>query len=362
MISIVAHPLKRPAESQLSLLTTVLDLFGVDYRYSTVDDLPESGIIITDCFVMETSVGDPGNDLALAILNGCRNNKIVFYYPSESYATLSASFCPTVDICKEKGIEAYLVKCGDWDIDGFVKNYNLSTFFSWIISSKFNLARLAYTWHKIDTAIKTHKFLFFNGEYRINREHFFGLYQQAGLLENSIWSHRGGKGDSGHKPANDWPDPFVHPDFRFYAYLPSHYYQTRLGMISETAQNEFFPTEKIYKSLMLGHPFVVYSAQGCLEKLQNLGFKTYSDYIDETYDQVEYPFERAEKIINTLRTCPDDIDIVAKDINTHNRKHFLFLSNKIYLEVLDILIDIDPNLKFKEEFEVDSVLLNKYFL
>ena len=358
MLYLILHPLKRPAEKQADLLRATLDLYGVNYVECDVDAVPDGGTIVTDCFLMETPCGDPGNAIAAKIIKHAagRNNNIIFYYPSESYATLSASFCPTAEALQAKGINGYLIKCGDWDVDGYVKNYNMPEFFAWIINNEFNRARLEYTYNKIDTVEKTHKFLFLNGEYRTNRERFFESFKNAGLLDSSIWSHRSGKSAEGFGPDEDWPDPFVHPDFRFYAYHPSHYYNTEISIVSETTQNEWFPTEKTYKSLMLGHPFVVYGGQHSLRKLQGLGFETFGQDIDESYDLAEYPIERADRLIQSLKTAG------TPKPSEHNRQQFQKVANSAYKHLLDILQDIDKDVIINESFSVTQDILTRYFL
>jgi len=358
MLYLILHPLKRPAEKQADLLRATLSLHGVDYVESDVSAIPDGATIVTDCFVMETACGDPGHDIAQAIIDRAagHNNKIVFYYPSESYATLSASFCPTAEQLQAKNIDGYLIKCGDWDIDGYAKNYNMPEFFAWIINNEFNRARLEYTCNQIDTAVKTHRFLFLNGEWRTNRERFFELFKTAGLLDASIWSHRSGKSADGFGPDQDWPDPFVHPDFRFYAYYPSHYYNTTISIASETTQNEWFPTEKTYKSLMLGHPFVVYGGQHSLAKIRKLGFETFGDTIDETYDSVPYPQERADHLVKSLLTAGNPAP------SYHNRLHFQKVANSAYGNLIKTLQDIDKRVIIKENFKVDTTILNDYFL
>ena len=358
MLYLILHPLKRPAEKQAELLTATLDLYGIEYTKCDVSAVPDGGTIITDCFLMETPCGDPGHTIASRILehSAGRNNNIVFYYPSESYATLSASFCPTAEALQAKGINGYLIKCGDWDIDGYVKNYNMPEFFAWIINNEFNRARLEYTCNCIDTESKTHKFLFLNGEQRVNRERFFELFKTAGLLDSSIWSHRSGKSAEGFGPDQDWQDPFVHPDFRFYAYYTSHYYNTNISIVSETTQNEWFPTEKTYKSLMLGHPFVVYGGQHSLRKIRAMGFETFGDDIDESYDDCAYPLERADVLVESL------LESTNPQPSLHNRLHFQKVANSAYSNLINILQDIDKGVTIKENFAVTNIILNNYFL
>jgi len=358
MLYLILHPLKRPAEKQVDLLRATLDMHGVEYVECDVSKVPGGATIITDCFLMETPCGDPGNAIAAEIIDHAagQNNNIVFYYPSESYATLSASFCPTAEALQARNINGYLIKCGDWDIPGYVKNYNMPEFFAWIINNEFNRARLEYTYNQIDTSVKTHQFLFLNGAERTNREQFFNRFKSAGLLESSIWSYRGGKSNTGIGPDQDWSNPFIHPDFRFYAYYPSHYYQTHISIVSETTQNEWFPTEKTYKSLMLGHPFVIYGGQHSLAKIRSLGFETFGDAVDESYDSAEFPLERADYLIKSLKEAGNPLP------SQHNRQQFQKVANSAYGHLLNILQDIDKRVTIKENFSVSDTILSNYFL
>ena len=77
--------------------------------------------------------------------------------------------------------------------------------------------------------------------------------------------------------------------------------------VSIVAETEYFPwrdtvflTEKIAKPLIVGQPFLVYSAPGTLKYLKAHGLKTFDPWIDETYDSV--PLEqRAKAIIRSFK-------------------------------------------------------------
>jgi len=362
MIYLVLHPNKRPAEKQVDLIRATLAMSGNRYTECGPREVPADSTVITDCFVMETPCGDPGHEIAKALVDSCtgRNNKIIFYYPSESYSSFSSSFCTTANYVGN--VEAYLIKNGSWDIPGYRANYNLFEFFAWIINNEFNQARLGRTHHNIDHKDKTHKFLYLNGENRSNREHLFNLVKAADLLDSCIWSYRGSKSNTGFGPNQDWPDPFIHPDFRFYAYYPGHYTDTRVGVIAETTQSEFFPTEKTYKSLMLGHPFILYGSHNDLHNLQALGFKTYSPWIDESYDTVEYPLKRAEYVTDAMRSCPDSIGKLAQEVGVHNRQQFNIVANNAYFRLLNILQEIDNTVIINDCFTVTKNTLTEYFL
>lgn len=70
----------------------------------------------------------------------------------------------------------------------------------------------------------------------------------------------------------------------------------------------FHPTEKTIRNFLLKKSFVVFSSQHYLKYLQQLGFKTFSGIIDESYDDIECPKQRCDAIIDEVeRLCQGDV-------------------------------------------------------
>ena len=70
-----------------------------------------------------------------------------------------------------------------------------------------------------------------------------------------------------------------------------YYADSYFSLVSETTfytkyfyQNSRFITEKTYKPIAMKHPFVLITIPGSLEVLKFLGYKTFSPWIDESYD------------------------------------------------------------------------------
>jgi hypothetical protein len=59
-------------------------------------------------------------------------------------------------------------------------------------------------------------------------------------------------------------------------------------------------TEKTVKPIALGMPFIILGQPFTLKRLQILGFKTFSDYIDESYDLIDDPIERFELVMREI--------------------------------------------------------------
>jgi len=72
-----------------------------------------------------------------------------------------------------------------------------------------------------------------------------------------------------------------------------------------------FLSEKTYKPISIGMPFMSLGNPGTLKYLRSIGFETFSKWIDESYD-LDIPLEeRVEIIINNLKKL-DKLDIVSK--------------------------------------------------
>lgn len=71
-----------------------------------------------------------------------------------------------------------------------------------------------------------------------------------------------------------------------------------------------FITEKTFKAIAFKQPFVIISLPGTLQLLKKMGYKTFSPWIDESYDLIEDPLDRLHKI------CLEVKRIVELDENT----------------------------------------------
>ena len=85
-------------------------------------------------------------------------------------------------------------------------------------------------------------------------------------------------------------------------------------------------TEKTYKAL-ISQPFIIVGQYGHLEKLREMGFQTYPELFDESYDLIENPEDRIEFILDEIeRLCNMDKSELEKIYNSviwkveHNRK------------------------------------------
>ena len=102
------------------------------------------------------------------------------------------------------------------------------------------------------------------------------------------------------------------------------YNQTAYSIIAEThADNRYsFFTEKIFRPMLARRLFVMFSGWKYLENLRKLGFQTFDNVIDESYDQIlndierwQAAFEQVKRLCNMNQT---DVLIKISNVVEHN--------------------------------------------
>jgi hypothetical protein len=96
-------------------------------------------------------------------------------------------------------------------------------------------------------------------------------------------------------------------------------------IVTETSfqNNELFLSEKGLKPIIMYQPFIVFGPSGYLKRLKIYGFKTFSDFWDESYDDIEDHRKR--------------LDLLIKLVNELNKKSIEEL-NELYKKTKDICI------------------------
>jgi hypothetical protein len=79
-----------------------------------------------------------------------------------------------------------------------------------------------------------------------------------------------------------------------FGYTRDFYRDSLVSLITETNyhQNECTLTEKSFKPLYNKHPFIILGVPGALQAIRDMGFKTFSDFWDESYDTLQDPSHR----------------------------------------------------------------------
>jgi hypothetical protein len=107
------------------------------------------------------------------------------------------------------------------------------------------------------------------------------------------------------------------------------YLRTWVSVVTETFFSEYnnqsmFFSEKIFKPIRAHHPFILAAAPGSLTALKNLGFKTFDNWWDESYDNIVDPVDRLEAICDLI-----------EELSTWSKERWL----KVYSEIQPNLIE-----------------------
>lgn len=119
---------------------------------------------------------------------------------------------------------------------------------------------------------------------------------------------------------------------------PWIYSESYFTVVTETLFYEMgvYMSEKTFKPIAHCHPFVILSKEGTLKYLKELGFKSFDDLWDESYDSIEDDSERiiaVFELIKQLANKSDEewIEIYSKikERLIFNRNHLLSISEDI---------------------------------
>ena len=210
--------------------------------------------------------------------------------------------------------------------------------------------------------IKPYKFLFLNKADREHREKLIELLGQRGLLESALWSdlsrqvtlpkkyadyfNQGITEISINQTAHDlsWPDGVLNMPL-----LTDTYFSVVTETNYDLPMREF--TEKIYKTILAGHPFIAVSCKGYYRYLHQEGYQTFGEFIDESFDDIDDLDQRLEKIADEIqKLCNSDLvkfHQTVKEICRYNQQIYLEKLGKHTLTVYNKLNDFFENVDAK---------------
>jgi hypothetical protein len=166
-----------------------------------------------------------------------------------------------------------------------------------------NRVRLAY---ELDCAFPNDTYITFQPKLDFvvrDLQHFGSLYQNE-----LAWLHNK-KFDSDlqsrhHMGMIDWPE-----SCRAYGNVWNQY---QIEVVSETDSiSDYWFTEKTANCLATGKPFVLVAGTGSLQRLRDMGFQTFGEVLDESYDLAKHPYERIKRLTTSLQqlyTSPSKAD------------------------------------------------------
>lgn len=112
-----------------------------------------------------------------------------------------------------------------------------------------------------------------------------------------------------------------------------------INIVTETSfiNNELFISEKVLKPILMYQPFIVLSSYKYLNQLKKYGYKTFSEFWDESYDDIEDSRLRLKVVLELIR-----------DLNSKSIEEL----NELYQKTKDICI---YNRRLHDSMELDSL-------
>ena len=109
-------------------------------------------------------------------------------------------------------------------------------------------------------------------------------------------------------------------------FTPEWYDSTYFTIVSETVTYSKYPvkvSEKTFKPISFYHPFVVFGQTGTLAYLHELGFETFENLFDESYDTVEDQPTRLAQIVDNVQNFKEQAyDKLTGEKLRHNHNLF----------------------------------------
>lgn len=175
--------------------------------------------------------------------------------------------------------------------------------------------------YKNNNDIKTYCCL--NKRIREHRVWFYYYLSKSGLIPNGlvsmntfdsqIWEWEGEKFDMSdvntmlnelpilvyNKPNDELDDSYYIKRFN-----PEICLDTYISVISEAqcgdSDETIFISEKTFKPIATHHPFIIMGNRYSIKKMKELGYKTFDEYVDQSYDDLP-THQRLQKIIETIK-------------------------------------------------------------
>lgn len=175
------------------------------------------------------------------------------------------------------------------------------------------------------------------GKEKPHRNHINKLYQASTNKDKFIFTYFKNNLQNGSwdVPINDRQRTgekieLLNEPARLSAILPLHIYnQSYYSIVAETTKTNAYShyTEKTAKTFIAKRPFVMFSGQYFLRNLRNLGFKTFSSVIDESYDNISNDIDRFTSAWQQVeRLCElDPVSVINQltPILEHNYCHLM---------------------------------------
>jgi hypothetical protein len=302
-----------------------------------------------------------------------------------------AANCLTIDLVaklKQFSNKKIIISNGPWDkeIFNYDFDYDIVVYPYWLLSyATYITSTHTINFYQLDkhAPAPTKRFNCLVGVSRPERDYLVSQLVDKGLVDNNIVSYKGnftGNGYASWEFAEPWHHLFDR-DYRKYKELDLNdsvasdlkflktskwedysnfelpygrpwsgrehilpvtiFNDSEFSLVVETSvfNKNFHPTEKTIRNFLLKKPFLVFSSQYFVQYLHSIGFRTFGEVIDESYDSIECPRARCDAIIQeTERLCNSDLirknQSYVDEVCEHNYKQMSSLQ-PYYLKLLE---------------------------
>jgi hypothetical protein len=129
-------------------------------------------------------------------------------------------------------------------------------------------------------------------------------------------------------------------------FVPAHYTDSYCHLVMETffdadGSNGCFISEKVFKPIRHGQPFVVFGTPHTLATLRRLGYRTYDYAIDNSYDVIEDNTERFIRVVEAVKKIKQ-IDMHSWYMSMWDDMQY---NRQLYLSTLDKKLKLEDLIK-----------------
>ena len=295
--------------------------------------------------------------------------------PSEGSQTLKLQ-CQRlglIDLIQQKRL--LLVGCGDMEPELNCMIYDHYAYRATCYES--NLEQSARADEIYSKLHKPYKFLFLNGRTRPHRKYMLERMRNAGLLAHALWTNLDTTPVYNHTYTTDLferpseiqllPAEYEVEQFHTgqkeqyqYAFVKHElfdnkwgdvyiraepYIDTYFSLVSETVFDYPYSlrSEKIYKPIAMGHPFVAVANRGFYRDLHHAGYQTFGHLIDESFDLIDNNQDRLNRIAEVVEDlCVSDLAeflVASRAVTKYNQQHLAAEGARIFSEFPDRFVN-----------------------
>ncbi len=192
----------------------------------------------------------------------------------------------------------------EYQIESDINSIYIDTFLFQNLDVFFENQEIVHREHFENKGVRPYYYVCYNGDPKEHRVRFVEDLQKENLDELGLISLLRDK-----NPLILDREEVDHSDMITQRYPIDHYRDTYFSIVTESYfwsdHGEHYKhitgiNEKTYKAMLL-NPFIVLGGYGTLKHLKELGFKTFSELFDESYDEIFDPHLRYKKVLESIR-------------------------------------------------------------